>query len=157
MGESCCTLREDQAPSFSAACPECGHSGRSVAFETVAALTRVRLPKRQAFRLCREEACSTVYWGSEGARLAVADLTVTPGFKNPGGKSLVCYCFLYDTADIERELAEQGDTTVPDRIRHEIEQGNCACEVRNPGGRCCLGDVNRAVRLSRTAIEGVVS
>lgn len=147
----CCEPRDDADARSPAACPECAHSGRSVTFPTVAALTRVRLPERQEFHLCRQEGCSTVYWGSEGARLTVPDLTVTPGFKKPGGRGLVCYCFLHDTAEIERELEESGATRVPERIRHEIQQRNCACEVRNPSGRCCLGDVTRAVESARAA------
>ncbi len=26
-------------------------------------------------------------------------------------------------------------------IAREIKAGHCACEVKNPSGRCCLGDV----------------
>lgn len=147
----CCEPHDAADTSSHAACPACGQRGRSVPFQTVAALTHVRLPERQEFHLCLQEECSTVYWGSDGARLKVPDLTVTPSFKKPGGRGLVCYCFLHDTAEIERELEESGVTRVPERIRHEIQQGNCACEVRNPSGRCCLGDVTRAVESARAA------
>jgi hypothetical protein len=28
----------------------------------------------------------------------------------------------------------------------EVKAGNCACEMKNPSGKCCLGDVTRTVR-----------
>ncbi|HEY6324505.1 MAG TPA: hypothetical protein VJA16_23410 [Thermoanaerobaculia bacterium] len=31
-------------------------------------------------------------------------------------------------------------------IRERVQAGDCACEVRNPTGRCCLGEVQRVVR-----------
>jgi hypothetical protein len=27
-----------------------------------------------------------------------------------------------------------------------VKAGNCACEVKNPSGKCCLGDVMRAAK-----------
>lgn len=85
------------------------------------------------------------------------DLHLVPGFKTAGPAALVCYCFLHDRAEIERELRASGHTTVPQRIKAEIEAGNCACEVRNPAGRCCLGEVNQAVAAIQAEIEETVT
>jgi hypothetical protein len=73
-------------------------------------------------------------------------MNVTPGFKSSSPEALVCYCFQYRRGDIEAVLAAEGRTSIPDRIAAEIKAGNCACEVRNPSGRCCLGDVNETIR-----------
>jgi hypothetical protein len=32
------------------------------------------------------------------------------------------------------------------RVREHISAGRCGCEVRNPRGVCCLGDVTEAVK-----------
>ncbi len=37
-----------------------------------------------------------------------------------------------------------GKSTVAERITTEVKAGHCACEVKNPSGKCCLGDVTRA-------------
>ena len=29
-------------------------------------------------------------------------------------------------------------------VRREMDSGNCSCDVKNPQGRCCLGDVRAA-------------
>jgi len=30
-----------------------------------------------------------------------------------------------------------------------VKAGRCACEVKNPSGACCLGEVNKAVKDAR--------
>jgi hypothetical protein len=58
----------------------------------------------------------------------------------------VCYCFGFTRQDIWDEICDTGKSTVAKRITAEIEAGRCACEVRNPSGKCCLGDITRAVK-----------
>ncbi len=143
MTESCCALpQRDQRPGL---CPESGHEGKPVDWLTVAALSRGQVPARQNFWLCRDRQCEVVYFGSASATLKLQDVSVVPGFKNESD-GLVCYCFLHRTNDIARELAESGRTGVFDSIKAEVEAGNCACEVKNPSGKCCLGDVQKTIR-----------
>ncbi len=33
--------------------------------------------------------------------------------------------------------------TPAERIKAEVQAGNSACEVRNPSGKCCVGNVTR--------------
>ncbi|MFQ5744476.1 MAG: hypothetical protein ACE5HV_12935, partial [Acidobacteriota bacterium] len=143
MVESCCSVPEGKAAT--ASCPRSGHSGRSVDWLTVAALTSGVVPPPQQFWLCRDPQCEVVYFGERGTMVTTTQMSVVPGFKQSSAEGLVCYCFLHRRGDIEGELRETGDTTVPDRIAAEVKAGNCACEVRNPTGRCCLGDVQRAI------------
>ena len=86
--------------------------------------------------------------------LGTSDLRVIPGFKgSPSQNDLVCYCFLYRRQDIEDELRADGDTTIFERISAEVKAGNCACEVRNPSGDCCLGDVKKAIQKTRENLQ----
>ncbi len=142
MSDSCCSITSaDDAVSL---CPASGFAGKPVDWTTVAALARARVPPKQAFQLCRDAKCEVVYYGSTGTVLTVDDLTVLPGFKN-AGDGLVCYCFLHRRADIARQLGETGESDIFDSIKAEVRGGNCACEVRNPSGKCCLGEVQEAI------------
>jgi hypothetical protein len=58
---------------------------------------------------------------------------------------VLCYCFGESEASIRDEIAETGRSTAVERIRAHIAAGRCACELRNPRGACCLGDVIAAV------------
>lgn len=120
-------------------------------------MTLGHVAPRQDYRLCRDLECPTVYYGDQGARYGVDDMHVAPGFKISGPEGLVCYCFMHSRGEIETELRTDGETTVPQRITAEIKAGNCACEVRNPAGRCCLGEVNQAVATIRERLSEVVT
>lgn len=44
-----------------------------------------------------------------------------------------------------RELVQTGRCGAVQRVRDHIAADRCACEVRNPRGTCCLGDLTKAV------------
>jgi len=50
---------------------------------------------------------------------------------------------------IRGELAATGKSTVIDRIAAEMKADFCACEIRNPQGSCCLGNVKAAVKAAQ--------
>ena len=143
MSEACCSV--NSADVGAARCPASAFPGKPVDWTTVAALSKGRIPAKQDFRLCRDADCEVVYYGSVGTVLTVSDLYVYPGFKS-GSDGLVCYCFLHRKADLGRQLSETGETDVFASIKEEVQAGNCACEVRNPSGKCCLGEVQQAIR-----------
>ncbi len=149
MGNCCDFPPADHARSR---CPSSGVAGEAVDWTTVAALTRGRVPPRQRFRLCRDAACEIIYYGSAGTVYRVDDLDVRPGFKD-GGDGLVCYCFLHRRGDLARELREGGPSRIFDAIRDAVDAGDCACEVRNPSGKCCLGEVRATIRNLQRELE----
>jgi len=163
MSESCCSTsvgdscEEPQEGAANPGCPTCGYEGPNVDRQTVAAVTRGYVAEKQGYWLCQALECRTVYYGDQGARCRVDDMHVVPGFKISGPDGLVCYCFMHSRGEIEAELREGGETTVPQRITAEIKAGNCACEVRNPAGRCCLGEVNRAVATISDQLSEIVT
>ena len=148
MSESCCST--SHRPPDKRSCPVSDFRSKPVEWSTVAALATGSVPRRQYFWLCEDSDCEVVYFGEDGTLLQTGDLHVIPSFKgSPSQNDLVCYCFLYSRQDIEDELKASGDTTIFERISAEIKAGNCACEVRNPTGKCCLGGVKRAIQETR--------
>jgi hypothetical protein len=109
----------------------------------VAARTAGPVPAKRDFWLCRDPECPAVFF-SEREVLSARELRTEPGFKN-GTTGLLCYCFLFRREDIVREIAANGTTVTFDVIQREVKAGNCACQVRNPSGGCCLSDVRRAI------------
>ncbi len=150
MSESCCSVTTVESGGSS--CPASGFEGKPVDWTTVSALAKRRVPPKQEFRLCRDAECEVVYYGSVGTVLATSDLNVQPGFKD-GSDGLLCYCFEHRRADIARELSETGESDVLGSIEREVRAGNCACEVRNPSGKCCLGEVQEAIRSLERQLE----
>ena len=63
----------------------------------------------------------------------------------------LCYCFNHSAESILEEWARTGKTTVADAIKAELKAGGCRCEVANPSGGCCLGDVIKEVKRLTSA------
>jgi hypothetical protein len=68
---------------------------------------------------------------------------------------MVGYCFGENEADIAAEIERRGHSDAVQRVRAHIAAGRCACEIRNPRGACCLGDVIAAVeRFAPAKVSG---
>lgn len=148
MSGDCCAPAEDRSANVQS-CPACGCRGQSVESSTVAALVAGPVPARQTLWLCRDRDCAVVYFGDAGARVLVSGLRFLTALKSESPEALVCYCFLHARSEIESELQHGGTSTLVDRIAVKVRAGECACEVRNPSGRCCLGEVRaETVRLA---------
>jgi hypothetical protein len=47
----------------------------------------------------------------------------------------VCYCLKYTAADIERDVRENGRSTIIETITAESHAGKCNCKTNNPKHR----------------------
>jgi hypothetical protein len=104
-----------------------------------------------SYRFCPAASCDVVYFSEAGAGAAFTkeDIRVTVWQKEPPGRRMVCYCFDETEAAIASELRETGQSHAVERVRAHVAAQRCACEVRNPRGACCLGDVIAAVERMR--------
>ena len=139
-------------------CPASGTRGKPVELLTVktllteSALARVTASERHAF--CPESACDVVYFTGRGDTYTKADVRVRVSQKEPAGGRMLCYCFGEDETGIRHEIEATGTSHAVERIRAHIAAGRCACEVRNPRGACCLGEVATAVkRLTAASVR----
>lgn len=112
----------------------------------------LRFVREGPYRFCSDPSCAVVYFDDQGHVFNSTDLRVPVWQKQPAGARMVCYCFGENEAAMARELAETGRCEAALRVRDHIAAGRCACEVRNPCGACCLGDVMKAV--ARIQAEG---
>lgn len=134
------------------ACPRCGEIGRVVANETVQAILEPGhadglLPVERRF--CKTPGCAVLYYGADGRVVEKGAASVRVGVKETDDPVPLCYCFGFSRADVRRQVAERGDSDIPARITAEVRAGRCSCEVKNPSGTCCLGDVNKAVKEAK--------
>lgn len=99
---------------------------------------------RPSSQLCRSADCPVVYF-APGITIEKAELRVPVNFKEQNYEGPVCYCFNHTFASLRAEIQAKGHSTAQAMISQEVKAGRCACEVKNPAGACCLGDVTRAV------------
>ena len=147
----CCSVQGQpcEAPPV-LACPVSRTRSKHVDALTVKSLVRHlpwgMLPTQYYF--CESPDCDMVYFPSnpEAPTFRRADLWVRVGVKEAEDPISVCYCFGITRKDIWDEIQQTGKSTVVERIKTEVKAANCACEVKNPSGRCCLGNVVRIVK-----------
>ena len=156
---SCCSGMPAETAASDAICQWCGVKGSSVDVGTVKALlieTALQRFRATNYRFCAQPTCAVVYFGLDGQTFTTADVRVPVWQKQSFGERVVCYCFGENEAEMRRELEERGDSAAVQRIRDHIAAGRCACEVRNPKGACCLGDVTAAVKRVAAALQATV-
>jgi hypothetical protein len=154
-GECCLITDQTEAPS-KADCPVSQASSKKVQTRTVRSLvrgdSRWRLENVQYY-YCEDPTCPVVYFPSNGgAYFTISDLDVKVFSKDKGDDVNVCYCFDWTRGRIKKEISETGTSIAPKEIARQVKEGLCSCDVKNPKGRCCLGDVNSVVK---EALQGV--
>jgi hypothetical protein len=107
------------------------------------------------YRFCPDAGCAVVYFTADGRQFTTADVRVPVWQKLPFGERPVCYCFGESEASIRSEVESAGESKAVERVREHIAAGRCACEVRNPRGACCLGDVIAAVKRMEASVGTV--
>jgi Zinc binding domain len=155
----CCSVnaKSSSAPAVMA-CPSNGARSKRVDALTVKSLVRklpLGMPNTQYY-FCDASDCELVYFAinTEAPRFRREDLVVRVGAKETTDPIPICYCFGFTRQDIWDEIGSTRKSTVAERVKAEVEADHCACEVKNPSGKCCLGDVIRATKDGLKVVQG---
>jgi len=138
-------------------CHRCGEKGRRVLREAMESLLKPKALERLRdvpYFFDRTPWCDVVYFSNEAkSYFQKDDLTVRVGLKETESPVPLCYCFGHTVESAREEIVARGRSTVAKRIAAEVQSGNCSCEVKNPSGKCCLGDVNRAIHRIQEELQ----
>lgn len=166
MAEACCRVPEagsavceqpapglPRPPIQPGLCPRCGEPGKAVLGQTVKSLLAISLRaiQRVQYFFCRNRDCPVVYYPADGQQhFEMTELRERVYQKEPDAPQVqVCYCFDYRVGTLRDASAAEREQIMAD-INAGIQAGQCACDLRNPQGSCCLGNV-RAVGRQRRA------
>ncbi|HXH25489.1 MAG TPA: hypothetical protein VNI78_09590 [Vicinamibacterales bacterium] len=141
-----------------AQCPRSGSAGVAVDLQTVKALLTEQALARldpAEYRFCADAGCEVVYYNTAGATFEIDDLRVPVWQKRAFGSRMVCYCFGVSETTIRAEVEATGRSLAVERVREHIAARRCACELRNPRGACCLGDLIAAVKRVQAALASI--
>jgi hypothetical protein len=144
------------------ACPTNGQVGKPIDSLTLKALLAVPLTwvKAGPYRFCPAPDCTTVYYRSDGDQCFYeTELRERVFQKHPlDDEVFICYCFRYTVRDIRKAAAKGRGGEIVNAINAGIQAGQCACDIRNPQGTCCLGNVRTAINtLNSQATAKVIS
>lgn len=166
MSDQCCSVPEAgsstcevRVVSAIGACPTNGKVGKLIDRLTLKAMLAKPLTELRPveYRFCKDAACPTVYYSVDGLQTFVeADLRERVYQKHPQeANALVCYCFHHTVGEIIKDVDRTGGEPVVAEINRGIKNGQCACDIRNPQGSCCLGNVNSILKRAQKE-KGVV-
>ena len=154
----CCTPKATLVPAV--ACPSCGRSGQPVAALTMRAMLRPELVvqvRDAAYYYCATPSCPMVYYAPGGPQtFNCEDLPVRVGIKVTGPPPTICYCFGLTIESLREDVARTGRSEAVEAIQAAVKAGTCRCEVMNPSGRCCMGDVVKALKVIGGGLLGQV-
>lgn len=88
-----------------------------------------------------------MYFTADGTQTVLTgDLRERVYQKEPDSDDvLVCYCFGHTLGEIRTATGEFAMAIV-ENITAGIKAGQCACDLRNPQGFCCLGNARALLR-----------
>ncbi len=155
-GNEVCESSVQIAPSRVAAlCPHCGRRGKPVEGQTVKAFLAesLRQVRRVEYLFCKTQTCPVVYFSADHVQsFTIAQMRERVFQKEPEADEVfVCYCFRHTVGDIRSATAD-ARVKIVDDINTGIKVEQCACDLRNPQGSCCLGNVNTLIRQLSNAV-----
>jgi hypothetical protein len=134
-------------------CPVSNKPGKAVQIQTVKAQLKVslRLVRETEYFFCVDKDCPVVYFSADGVQTFTVDDLREPVYqKGPETPEvLVCYCFRHTVGSITKATTEQRQAILAD-IKEGTQADQCACDLRNPQGNCCLGNVSKLIKPLRT-------
>ncbi|MDC8447500.1 MAG: hypothetical protein LV473_03985 [Nitrospira sp.] len=154
MSDCCQVPVERQKYRSQHLCRQCGSEGQPVDRNTIDALLKAESLSQvtgSQYMFCETPHCPVVYYAEDGSQFRKEQIRVRVGLKETEDPIPLCYCFGVTKRMIREEIERAGRSMAATRIRAEVKAGNCRCEVENPSGRCCLGEIRQAEK--RAAAE----
>lgn len=145
----CCTPQSTQATKAApTACPTSGGKGRRVSLATLKSLlvpdALATLDPAPQYFFCPDTTCDTVYFS--GTSTYQQQHVKVPVFqKDPSAEVPVCYCFGWTRARLRDATVLHQSEVIPAQIAEHVRAGRCGCEVNNPQGSCCLGNIGKSL------------
>jgi hypothetical protein len=144
----CCPNTSDKTKQV---CPKCGSTCKSVGMPTL--YHHVRFPENQSlitdsYYFCPAKTCSVGYFSSAGNTIFKQHLRSYQAIQNDA----LCYCFDIDANQYLSALKAQHAEPVKEFVMLRTKTGDCACEIRNPSGQCCLANFKRLENERHTVV-----
>ncbi len=122
-------------------CPACSQNCFPVSRQTI--LHQVHFPANQGivegdYAFCTNRDCHIGYFSA-------SDMIPKKSMRAFQGdqEAMLCHCFDISESDYRTALADGNAGAIKGFVVQQTKDKLCACESRNPSGRCCLSSFKR--------------
>lgn len=132
---NCCTKEKTQNNSTSKIkCPSCDNNCSLVNHKTI--LYQLKKPwlydlSDKSFYYCSSTECNVVYFCEGNMTIGFDELI----FQSESFKNTLCFCFNISKLDMQQQ------PNLKEFVLSQTKNGLCACEIKNPSGKCCLKNI----------------
>lgn len=153
--EDCCSSQSigislSQISVSTGTCPQSGSRGRRVDSLTLKAMLAVSLSELRdtQYFFCKDADCPVVYFSEDGKQFFTTEALREAVYQKEAEKdaTLLCYCFRHTVGSVRMESLSGREGQIIESINAAIQAGHCACDIRNPQGSCCLGNVQAFIK-----------
>ena len=135
MSDCCSSTHAVDNVSKKYCCPVNGNEYKHVSLTAV--LHNVTEPwqlhnDNQGYYFCDDPRCDVVYFGRDDSVITTSALRTPVGVKQKSNNATLCYCFGITLS------AFIADPKLKVFVAKKTKEKQCACDIRNPSGRCCL-------------------
>lgn len=146
MSDCCSTTEKKPAHPKKYRCPSNGLEYIEVTTKTISHQLKEAWNWKEGedvrYFFCDDPDCDVVYFGDDDSVILKSQLRTPVGVKEASNDTLACYCFGVTKADAIN------DPGIREYVVKQTKHAHCACDIRNPSGRCCLKDFPKPGKLN---------
>ncbi|MFD4820899.1 putative iron-sulfur cluster-binding metallochaperone [Peribacillus butanolivorans] len=150
MSDCCATKEQVSENSGSDLCPSCNVKGKNVKIITLKSMLKPSvldsLNAGLTHYFCSTKDCDVVYFDTGKKMYLTSEIKVSVHQKDKSSIVPVCYCFGWTKEKIKEYIKQELSPKPIEHIRKNIKENRCGCEVNNPQGSCCLGNVTNYIK-----------
>lgn len=131
-------------------CPSCKTKAKNVQLLTIKSMLKPAvlgsINAKESHYFCATKDCYVVYFDTSHKEYFLSDIKVDVHQKDDSLRTPVCYCFDWTKEKIKQYVENELTPNPLEHIRANIKENRCGCEINNPQGSCCLGNVTKYIK-----------
>ncbi|MFJ6210544.1 putative iron-sulfur cluster-binding metallochaperone [Lysinibacillus sp. NPDC092081] len=148
--ENCCSNLKKNTNENTIVCPSCKDKAKNVQLITIKSMIKPSvlgsINALENHYFCSTKDCNVVYFDTLNKEYTLSNIKVVVHQKDDSFSTPVCYCFDWTKGKIKQYVENELTPNPLEHIRANIKENRCGCEVNNPQGSCCLGNVTKYIK-----------
>lgn len=150
MGNCCDSSHKKNINENAIVCPSCKNKAKNVQLITIKSMMKPSvlgsINAMENHYFCSTNDCHVVYFDTSYKEYLLSDIKVAVHQKDDSLSTPVCYCFDWTKEKIKQYVENELSPNPLEHIRANIKENRCGCEINNPQGSCCLGNVTKYIK-----------